>query len=154
MQNFIEKTRAFWVSKIFDTEFKAIQHQTLQLKKAYVDLEKAKEGLDSDATELPQEIRNFINEIVSNELTMTSKLNLTNTALACKNIIENKIKGDFVECGVWRGGHSILASFVLDFYNSNKKIYLFDTFHGMTPATIEDVRVIDKVSAEELFKID
>lgn len=129
------------------------RHRT-QLDAAYEDLDRAFQGLDSDADELPKEIRNFINEIIKNKLSMTSKLNLTNTAIACKNILENRIKGDFVECGVWRGGHSILAAFIFDFYKSDRKIYLYDTFEGMTAASKKDVRIFDKTLAEELFKID
>ena len=45
-----------------------------------------------------------IRYVKDNNLTMGSIDKLINTALACKYLINNNIDGDFVECGVWRGG--------------------------------------------------
>ena len=48
-------------------------------------------------------------------------------------ICRNSIPGDFIECGVWKGGACMLAGLTL--INNNKtdiKIYLYDTFEGMT----------------------
>ncbi|MEI7453040.1 MAG: TylF/MycF/NovP-related O-methyltransferase [Actinomycetes bacterium] len=42
----------------------------------------------------------------------------------------NKIDGDFIECGVYKGGTAKLA---LRIMSPGKKIYLFDTFCGMPP---------------------
>ena len=48
-------------------------------------------------------------------------------------IIKNNIEGDFVECGVWKGGSSMLMAYTLqDAGIGNRKIYLYDTFEGMT----------------------
>ena len=48
-------------------------------------------------------------------------------------IIKNNIEGDFVECGVWKGGSSMLMAYtLLEAGISNRKIYLYDTFEGMT----------------------
>ena len=134
--------------------YRDVEKAQAQLNAAYEEFEKTENALDRDAAELPEEISEFINELLANKLSMTSKLNLTNTAIACINVIENGINGDFVECGVWRGGHSILAAFVFDFYNSGRKIHLYDTFSGMTPATANDVRLFDELPAEKLFEID
>lgn len=50
-----------------------------------------------------------------------------------KYIIKNNIAGDFVECGVWKGGSSMLMAYVLLQEGvMNRKIYLYDTFMGMT----------------------
>ena len=59
-------------------------------------------------------------------------------ALACKYIVKNKISGDFVEAGVWRGGSSIVAK---KFLTGARSYYLFDTYTGMTEPTIHDYRV-------------
>jgi O-methyltransferase len=57
-----------------------------------------------------------------------------------KFIIDSKIPGDFVECGVWRGGSSMaIAKTLYDLGVSNRKIYLYDTFQGMTEAGNLDV---------------
>ena len=48
-----------------------------------------------------------------------------------KHISKNNIDGDFVECGVWKGGNIILFKLILDLLKLNKNIYAFDTFEGM-----------------------
>lgn len=56
---------------------------------------------------------------------------------AVKYIIENNIKGDFVECGV-AGGESckLIALTLIQLKEINRKIYLYDTYKGM-PKPIE-----------------
>jgi hypothetical protein len=44
----------------------------------------------------------------------------------------NNVSGDFVECGVWKGGNLILFQKMISKFNLKKKIYAFDTFEGMT----------------------
>src|SRR5688572_7649081 len=41
------------------------------------------------------------------------------------------IKGDYVECGVWRGGMSAAIAEIL---GKEKRIHLFDSFEGLPPA--------------------
>lgn len=68
-----------------------------------------------------------------------------------KYIIENNIPGDFVECGVWKGGSAMLIAKTLKSLGvSNKKIYLYDTFEGMSKPTEKDVDFQGK-SAENLL---
>lgn len=72
--------------------------------------------------------------------TMTSVSRLYATLTSVKYVIKNKIKGDFVECGVWRGGNSmVIAKTLVDLNEVNRDIYLFDTFEGMTPPTSMDL---------------
>lgn len=48
-------------------------------------------------------------------------------------IIRNQIPGDFVECGVWKGGSCMLIALTLVRENINsRRIWLYDTFEGMT----------------------
>lgn len=86
--------------------------------------------------EIPIELKTEDLEIIEyvriNNLSMTKIDNLFTTALACKYLIERDLSGDFIECGVFRGGHSIIAAEFFKRYETNKKIYLFDTFKGMT----------------------
>ena len=50
------------------------------------------------------------------------------------------IPGDIVECGVWKGGACMLSAETLKTYHSEKrKIWLYDTFEGMTEPTGEDL---------------
>ncbi|MDR2571328.1 MAG: class I SAM-dependent methyltransferase [Oscillospiraceae bacterium] len=74
--------------------------------------------------------KNLIYRIVSDGLSMVSKEGLFATLSACKYAIQNNIDGDFVECGVWRGGNAIIAASVFKEYGSSKKVWLFDTFEG------------------------
>lgn len=46
------------------------------------------------------------------------------------------ISGDVVECGVWRGGHIILARMV----SPQRHCWLYDTFDGMTKPGPHDVK--------------
>ena len=72
--------------------------------------------------------------------------------LACKYIIDRNIKGDFVECGVWRGGNAILAASIFRLYKYPYKVYLFDTFEGMTAPTDKDKFTSTGISAISRFR--
>lgn len=59
---------------------------------------------------------------------------------AVKYIAENNIEGDIVECGVWRGGSSMTIALTLKNLNkTDKKMYMFDTYTGMSEPTDKDV---------------
>jgi len=48
-------------------------------------------------------------------------------------LMRNGIKGDFIECGVWKGGSGMLIALtLLEAGITDRKIYLYDTFEGMT----------------------
>jgi len=71
---------------------------------------------------------------------MTSVERMYSLYCAVNYILANNIKGDFVECGVWRGGSSMLiASILYDNGIKDRKIYLFDTYEGMPDPTINDI---------------
>lgn len=91
--------------------------------------------LSSDEIDLLRYIKN-------NDLSMVSYQRLCATLLACKHAIESKIPGDFVECGVWRGGNALIAAWMFKKYQVNKKVYLFDTFQGMTKPSKKDQHLI------------
>ena len=82
--------------------------------------------------ELTDDEIEILNYVLDNELTMVSLERLISTLTSCKYAIENNIPGDFVECGVWRGGNALVASEVIRLLGSEKKVYLYDTFQGMT----------------------
>jgi len=61
---------------------------------------------------------------------------------AIKYLVENNINGDFVECGVWRGGSAMLVAKYLEIKKvDNRKIYLYDTFEGMSKPNEKDIDV-------------
>jgi len=58
---------------------------------------------------------------------------------AIQHVNNNNLDGDFVECGVWKGGNLILFKKMIEKLNiKNKKIYGFDTFEGMPEPTDDD----------------
>lgn len=71
--------------------------------------------------------------------TMTSVERMYALYTAVKYILDNNIPGDFIECGVWRGGSSMLVGKMLkDRGVTNRKLYLYDTFEGMSEPTEND----------------
>lgn len=70
-------------------------------------------------------------------------------------IVKNHIEGDFVECGVYKGGSTMLMAHTLRHFNqTNRKIYLYDTFEGMSSPTKRDVSIDGKHAGELLDKGD
>ena len=66
----------------------------------------------------------------SSEYTFKSKLEMWTVICCLRNIINQKIDGDIVETGVWKGGTLILVKKILEDYEAKKKIIGFDTFEG------------------------
>lgn len=65
-------------------------------------------------------------------LTMIGTKRLANIRLVLESVIGEKVPGDFVETGVWRGGASIYAKAVLTAYGSiDRKIICCDSFEGL-----------------------
>jgi O-methyltransferase len=67
------------------------------------------------------------------EYTMTSWERLYAFYKSVQYVIQNKIPGDLVECGVWRGGGMKLAAqALLALGSTDRRLFLYDTFEGMT----------------------
>jgi len=55
-------------------------------------------------------------------------------------IVKNNVKGDCVECGVFKGGSAMMIALtLLHFKDTTRNIYLYDTFEGMAAPTKNDV---------------
>ena len=89
--------------------------------------------------EFSDDDRRIVEFVTSNELTMVSRERLFTTLMACQYVARQGIPGDFVECGVWRGGNSIVAADVFRRLAPRKALHLFDTFAGMTAPSARDV---------------
>ena len=64
----------------------------------------------------------------------------------------NHIIGDFVECGVWKGGSCMaMAKKLLKNDSKDRKIWLFDTFEGMTEPDENDVEIETGLKGKELL---
>lgn len=94
---------------------------------------------------------NLLGRIVRANITMVPLPKLVDTMLAAKHVVESGVPGDFVECGVWRGGNAILAKSVFEFFGSDKRVWLYDTFTGMTEPSEVDVGVTSAEDARSTF---
>lgn len=64
--------------------------------------------------------------------TMIGRRRLRNFRTAIETIIADRIPGDILEAGVWRGGASIYARGVLKAFGDNgRKVYVADSFDGL-----------------------
>ena len=71
---------------------------------------------------------------------MTSVRRLHSLIEAVRYITRSGIQGAFAECGVWRGGSVLAMIEALQADGvSDREIYLYDTFEGMTEPTEHDV---------------
>ena len=73
---------------------------------------------------------------------------------AAKNIVKQKIKGAIVECGVFKGEKiSIFLETLKLMKSQDRKVYLIDTFEGMTRPSSIDFQVINgnKMKEKDMF---
>lgn len=85
--------------------------------------------------------------------TMTSVNSMYSLFQSVIYIVDNKIDGDFVECGVWRGGSAMIIAETLSMLGvSDRKIYLYDTFEGMPRPGEKDSKIRGITSANEMWE--
>lgn len=64
--------------------------------------------------------------------TMIGVRRLSNVRILVENIIVNRVPGDLIETGVWRGGACIMMRAVLEIYGiKNRQVWLADSFEGL-----------------------
>ncbi|MGH7175324.1 MAG: TylF/MycF/NovP-related O-methyltransferase [Minisyncoccia bacterium] len=74
---------------------------------------------------------------------------------AVEYLCRNNIEGDFVECGVWRGGQAMIMAYTLLQENDvSRTIWLYDTYAGMSEPTEDDVSILTKEKAKTLLLKD
>src|SRR5262249_3292383 len=84
--------------------------------------------------------------------TMTSPERIYGLISAIRYVAANRIPGDIVECGVWRGGSMMAAAKTLLALNSTERhLYLFDTFGGMTAPSAKDGTRFGSATPAETF---
>src|SRR4051794_6866027 len=97
--------------------------------------------LDQNNTRVPgdfEPLHKTIFEKVKNN-TMTSAERIYSLVEAVKYIERNNIAGNIVECGVWKGGSMMAVAETLKYLNStNRELYLYDTYEGMSEPTEHD----------------
>ena len=95
------------------------------------------------------------NEVIKlvKSFTLTEPQSIVALVDSVKYVVNNKIPGSIVECGVWRGGSMMaIEKTLLDLNQSDRELYLFDTYEGMTKPTNFDRNSSNNQKAIEDFK--
>lgn len=72
--------------------------------------------------------------------TMTSDVNILALIKAIRHVVENKVEGAVVECGVWKGGSMMAAVHtLLHLKDTERQVYLYDTYEQFSVPAHEDV---------------
>ena len=81
--------------------------------------------------------------------TMTGVARILAVIDSVRYCVDRGIRGDFAECGVWRGG-SVLAMVMAlqELGDEGRRIRLYDTFEGMTRPSERDVSRFDAPALE------
>jgi hypothetical protein len=101
--------------------------------------------------EASQVEKDIIEYVLSKSLTMVSVDRLWAAVNSVRYVVNAGIAGDVVECGVWRGGCSLAMAMMLKELGSGNKVYLFDTFLGMTEPTDIDIESSSRAPAMDEF---
>jgi len=100
--------------------------------------------------EATEDDRQVINKV--RPFTMTSTERIWALLQAVDYLEKNSVQGDFVECGVWRGGSVMAMALRLQQLKAKpRRIWLYDTFEGMTPPTNADVDAVAGITAAQLL---
>ena len=86
--------------------------------------------------------------------TMTSVERINELFDSLEYIRLNKIEGDFIECGVWKGGNILGIIEYLSYHNMlDRKVWLYDTFQGMTQPEEVDVDLSNNKASDILHHV-
>lgn len=84
--------------------------------------------------------------------TMTSIERMYALYKAVEHIVVTGVEGDLAECGVWRGGSAMMMALALRRFGcTDRTIWLYDTFAGMTPPGSQDVQAMSGRSAAAIL---
>jgi hypothetical protein len=86
--------------------------------------------------------------------TMTSINRMYELYKAVQYLVDSRIPGDIVECGIWKGGSSMIAALALQaFGETDRRLWLYDTYEGMPEPGEKDVRASDGFVAQQHWSI-
>lgn len=63
--------------------------------------------------------------------TMTTVLRIDALVRSVEHVVSARVPGDFVECGVWKGGSAMAAAVRFSQLGDQRQLWLYDTFEGM-----------------------
>jgi O-methyltransferase len=102
----------------------------------------------NDIIEVNKYEKKLINKCL--QYSMTNFERMWSLIQSFHHVRQESLVGDFVECGVWKGGNIILLKKLIEKFNFKKSIYGFDTFEGMVEPSFYDVNYNNK-SAKKMF---
>jgi len=71
---------------------------------------------------------------------------LTNLEQLVLDVVDKNIEGSIIETGVWKGGACMFIKYMLKKLNSNKRLYVADSFEGLPePNTIKYPKDLDDI---------
>ena len=71
-------------------------------------------------------------------LTMIGRVRLRSLRECCELVVRERLPGDFVETGIWRGGACIMMAAVLAAHGTtDRTVWGFDSFRGLPPPSDE-----------------
>jgi O-methyltransferase len=115
----------------------AVQHRGYRVKRPLVPLT---HDFDADAVEAIREVAGY---------TQTTPERIVALRDAVRYVAQAGIPGDIVECGVWRGGSMmVVANELVRRGDTSRRLWLYDTYTGMTPPTVDDVTITGTTGAE------
>ena len=92
---------------------------------------------------------NIINAVSDYAMTSVERINALISAV--DYVVDCNIEGDYIECGVWCGGSTMAAALqLLDRNNTDRQLYLYDTYEGMPAPTKFDFSLRSR-SAQDKF---
>lgn len=97
-------------------------------------------------TDLSDDVRRIWDQV--RPFTMVSPERIDSVCRAVDYIIDARIPGAFVECGVWRGGAAMAAALRFAERGDMREIWLYDTFEGMPDPIGEEVDPTGITAAE------
>ena len=75
---------------------------------------------------------------ICDSYSMLRRAKLRNLLSLATAVEQLGIKGDFVECGVWKGGSAGILGSVIKTHGNRRHLWLFDSFEGLPEPTAED----------------
>ncbi len=106
-------------------------------------------GLQGLIPELGPEDRELL--AAARGLSMTSPIARWEFIQAVRYIEASGVPGDIVECGVWRGGHLVIAGLMKQQLGFDRQIWAFDTFAGMTAPSEADFKPGDDLDVRKKY---
>jgi O-methyltransferase len=115
----------------------AVQHRGYRVKRPLVPLA---HDFDADAVQAIREVAGY---------TQTTPERIVALRDAVRYVARSGLPGDIVECGVWRGGSMmVIANELVRQGVTDRRLWLYDTYTGMTAPTDDDITVTGRTGAE------